>query len=214
VTKYNPLHIRAYLESPVIADKYLPIDGILHYQLMREAYGHQDYTVPGETPVTPEAGTSMPLARVNKHGPQWFFAASFAQWSHNVEGTDYWTKKFDSKLMDLLEGQKGKLNVSSGYYRGYHMPVFYRSAIHIDWYIVGLQSGIERLLSTCTHVGKKHAQGWGSVSRWIIEPCMEDWSVWCDGRLMRAIPADTGTLYGYRPSYWVQCNQALCRLPE
>ncbi len=107
-----------------------------------------------------------------------------------------------------------RLNVGSGRYRGYHMPVFYRVADRVEWYVVGDAERIRHLLRTVTHVGKKTSQGWGSVSRWAVELHAEDWSCYRDGKPMRAIPQRGGILYGVRPSYWIPQNQTECILPE
>lgn len=221
MSQYVPLNITAHLECGAVCDTFLPIDGILKYQILRERHGAQDVTVPGvELHSTDESSKweqqGMPLLKVGKHVSRWwYYAASFAVWpDHVADGTDHWVKKFDSRLIDLLESKTPKrLDVGRGRYRAYHMPVFYRATSHVDWYVVGDRVRIESLLSTVTHIGKKTAQGWGAVSRWTVEPHAEDWSCWRDGKPMRAIPASEGVLYGVRPSYWSPANQTACILP-
>lgn len=106
------------------------------------------------------------------------------------------------------------MDVASGRYKGYHMPVYYRHAQAVDWYVVGHRESISALLWHATALGKKTAQGWGAVTRWEVEPAVEDWSVHGpSGRLMRAIPREGGMLHGFRPSYWAPRNQAPCALP-
>lgn len=238
---YENLKITAWLQCGVVADAYLPIDAILYYQVYRDAYGPEIITLPGAN----QSGVGhvpMPLRRLNlpyegfrfaDGGPlwrgqadnwiitmretPWYYAASFAQWNDAVaEGQDYWNKRFDQSLADLVDfqGRRGKVIVEQGTYKAYHMPVWYRHALSVSWYVVGDGAAIERLLCCATHIGKKHAQGWGAVLRWRVEPWHADWSVYGeDGRLMRAIPAERGIRTGIRPSYWMAKNHTVCQVP-
>lgn len=237
---FEPLRITAWLQCGVVTDATLPIDSIIYYQVYRDAYGHQDMTLPGgDSSGIGEA--YMPFARRNlpydgfryvdgaplwrgcgdelkitvKEQP-WYYAASFAQWGPHIDGTDHWNKRFDASLADLIDfgSKRGKVIVEQGAYKAYHMPVFYRHALTITWYVVGDGDVIERLLRQTTHIGKKYAQGWGAVLRWQVDSWEHDWSVWGpDGQLMRAIPDDKGILTGIRPSYWLPRNQVRCLMP-
>jgi len=214
---FEPLKITAYLQCGIITDPFLPIDGVLYYQVMREQLGEQVVTLPGQSSGGP-IDHRLPLKQINSHSRQWFYAASFAVWpEHTVEGTDYWNKRLDMSLIDLVDwqGKKARFEVASGRYKSYHLPVFYRSALSVSWYVVGEKAEIEWLLRTVTNLGKKTAQGWGAVNEWQLELAAEDWSVWSNtGRLMRAIPQENGALYGLRPSYWNPRHQFPCRLPS
>lgn len=217
--RYNlePLHIRAYLRSGVVADRWLPLDGILLYQAHRRQAGVQIVTIPGE--YSAQGPVTLPLGIIRPGRKNWYYQCSWAQWSHNVEGKDYWNKRFDSIFADLVDfsDRRGKVVIEAGQYKAYHMPIFYRVALWAEWYCVGDKAEIEQLLSTMTHLGKKGAQGWGRVSDWLIESIPDDWSVWRNGKLMRGIPAEdaigVGVFdfklgnYGIRPSYWKKSNQ-------
>jgi CRISPR type IV-associated protein Csf3 len=217
------LCVRAYLRTPVICDGALPLDGILLYQAARRRLGPRDATLPGLGcgPSPLHVHGLVPLAERNR-GPEWYYACSFAQWpAHTAEGRDYWNKRFDSQYSDMLDmTQPRRVIVESGRYRSYHMPVFYRSALWVQWYAVGNLDAISDLLQDVWALGKKTVQGWGRVAAWEVLPWPEDWSVWRDGRPMRAIPASSLKTFpadlvytGYRPSYWLRENQALCVVP-
>lgn len=219
---FENLKITAHLMTPVVSDVFLPIDAVLYYQVHREALGAQDIAVPGHMAISDGSHRVLPLKKVNtfkRHDSRlWFYAASFAVWpAHTREGTDHWNKRVDVSLIDLVDwqGRTPRIDVASGRYKSYHMPIFYRTALSIDWYVVGDQAEIERLLSTATSLGKKGAQGWGCVRAWDVQPWHSDWSLYNDaGRLMRAIPdQQSSTVYGIRPSYWNPKNQTLCKLP-
>jgi len=220
----EPLRVRAWLRSGVVADRHLPLDGILLYQNHRDALGALEMTVPGEYTNNAPVAT-LPLGILHPGHRHWYYQCSWAQWSHEVEGQDYWNKRFRSQLVDLVDfdRRRGKVIIEQGKYKAYHMPVLYRAALWIEWYCIGDKKEIEHFLSTVTHLGKKAVQGWGRVARWQIEPWSWDWSVWrSDGRLMRGIPPEDldghefdlniGN-YGIRPSYWKRDNQMTLVLP-
>jgi hypothetical protein len=220
----RPMRVRAYLRTGVISDRYLPLDGVLLFQAARRTFGPRDATLPGQS-----RGHSpkhvhglVPLVERNP-GRQWYYACSFAQWpEHVAEGKDYWNKRFDNGYAELLDlGRQRKVNVGEGRYRSYHMPVFYLAALWVEWYAVGNIDAVRSLLADVWALGKKTVQGFGRVARWEVEPWPEDWSEWRRGQPMRAIPASalpaTPTnlrLWGFRPSYWLPENQALCLMPR
>ena len=124
--KYNlePLHVRAWLRTGVAADKYLPLDGILLYQAHRDQSGPQIVTIPGE--YTQKGVCTLPLAITHFNRGNWYYRCSWAQWSHDVEGCDYWNKRFDSKFADMIDFKgRGKVQTGKGRYKAYHMPIFY-----------------------------------------------------------------------------------------
>lgn len=227
---FEPLKVTAWLRTGVIADEYLPLDAIIRYQAFRNAYGHQDYSLPGgdfNTPNLPPC--SMPLAKRERDGV-WYYACSFARpqpwWIGEYQ--DHWNKRFDASLADLIDfaGRRGAVNIKSAKYRAYHMPVFYRVAQKIEWYCVGDLSMIGSLLSTCTGLGKKIVQGWGRVIKWEVERCKNDWSEFMEGMPTRALPAKSlldetrgsGSAfkvkyYGVRPPYYAKSTQMLCVMP-
>lgn len=209
---FESMRITAHLRTPVISDASLPIDGPLLFQAMRATYGPQDITLPGALTVPL---VDLPLEKRGT-GDQWYYAASFAQWEGTVaEGTDHWNKRFDNEYSGLVDfrNKRGKVIVEQGRYKAYHMPVFYRHALTVHWYAVGDIAEVSGLLRTLLHIGKKTSQGWGRV-KWLVTPWPDDWSVYGpDGQLMRAIPADTGILAGYRPPYHLPEHQTVCQMP-
>ena len=215
---YVPLRITAWLQTPVVSDALLPIDAVLYYAAHRELYGERIASHPGALiPSEHREQALVPLAICEGHTPTWYYAASSAQWpTETVEGTDHWTCRFDAGLSDLIDLPHGRINTASGRYRGYHMPVFYRSALSVWWYVRGNRETITRLLRLVSHLGKKTSQGWGAVLRWQVEPIEQDWSVTGpSGECMRPIPASDGDmLAGYRPPYWVPSRQTICRMPR
>lgn len=213
---HQPLRITATLRTGVMSDNFLPLDAILYYAVFRRAYGPQDVTLPGAKIKQAQQPPPMPLSKATVND-WWMWTCSFAQWGPHSDGQSFWVKRFDQSLEGLIDfrGKRGKIDSSSGKYKGYNMPVFYRHALYVRWYATGDPRDIAALLADVTHIGKKTAQGFGRINRWVVEPWPEQWWLY-DGRgkLMRAIPDDGGILYGVRPSYWSPRHQTPCRMPD
>ncbi len=222
VLPLEPLRVRAWLRAPVVSDRWLPLDGMLLYQEHRDRCGQQNYTLPGEYSAK-SVGMLSCLGMAGPGGREWFYRCSWAQWSAYAEGQDHWNKRFDASLASLIDfdGRRGRVDTKAGTYKAYHMPVFYRAALWVEWYCMGNRRRIAELLSTLTHIGKKREMGWGCVARWEIEPAARDYSVVKDGVLMRGVPAVcapegipyTRGRYAVRPSYWNPSNQMDLNLP-
>lgn len=226
-SKYVPLRVRANLRSPVVADEWLPLDGVLLYQHTRRGMGAQEMSIPGLSNLgQPKGGEMrggrMPIAII--HAKDWYYRCSWAQWGPYVDGQDYWSKRFDNSHAILIDfgSRRGKVDISAGAYKAYRMPVYYRSALWVEWYCVGKLPDLAELIYMVTHLGKKISQGWGRVSSWDIEQIDHDWSIWHDDNLMRGIPRyhwprerepERVGLYGIRPSYWDRRNQMELVLP-
>jgi len=215
-----PMRVTAYMRSGIVSDEWFPLDGILLSQWVRDDLGVRDVTVPGasllaEPKGEPMRGGRMPIKVT--HNKDWYYHCSWAEWGPYVDGTEYWNKRFDNPLADLIEfdGRRGKIDTSAAMYKAYRMPMYYRSALWVRWYLVGDIEKIRYLLATVTHIGKKISQGWGRVAKWEVDEVAEDWSIWRDGKLMRGIPvynlpkdvrATRRVSYGVRPPYWDKRN--------
>lgn len=218
---FRPLRIRAYLQTGVISDQFLPLDGIVYAQIVREQMGERYMDLPGASTI-PEGvgiGRRMPFRKALKEDDAYFYKCSFAQWHEaTAEDRQTYSKRFDLHRSDLIDFGKTRAVVDTqrGQYKAYHIKVYYRHAHYVEWYVDGDRQELERLLSFCTHIGKKTAQGWGAVLRWEVIEWAEDWSVRGYGnKLMRAVPVrGNGFLYGVRPSYWLPKHQFPCKMPD
>lgn len=215
---FEPMRVTARLACGAVCDGSLPLDALLNYQSHREEFGAEIVTVPGaEANANPGSRSlCLPLMRVNEETPLWHYAASFAVWEGGLaEGTNHWVGSFDLGLSDLVDfGKlKARVEIGSGRYRSYRMPMRYMHSPVVRWYAVGHVDSVRRLLTTLTHVGKKVSQGWGCVLSWDVEAWPEDWSVQSPLGLMRSVPDPEGVLWGFRPSYWLRSNQTRCLVP-
>ncbi len=212
---FKQLRIRAYLQTGIISDQFLPLDGVIYYHMVREKMGTQTTSIPGASNLPETQQIQLPFKKGGPQGDAWFYHCSFAQWPENViEDKAFFVKRFDLNLSTLIN-EKKKVEISRGRYKAYHIDIFYRHAIYVDWYAIADEDELNRILRFCTHLGKKTAQGWGAVKKWEVIEWPEDWSVRGPGnKLMRAVPMrGNGFLYGLRPSYWHPHHIFSCKMP-
>lgn len=216
---FEPLHIRAHLQTPVISDIFLPLDGVIFNQFIRDVFGPKDFTKPRESMVSEYSEKSLPIQKRNIKEHDWYYACSFAIWPETMAHDRHeYAKRFDThdsvNYVDF-EGKRGKVYTNRGEFKNYFVKEYTISSPYVDWYCRGVRSDIETLLAFCTHVGKKSAQGCGSVLKWEVNQTERDWYRNDNaGRLTRAIPAKDGkVLYGIRPSYWLPKHQFYCMMP-
>lgn len=211
------LRIRAIPRTGIISDQFLPLDGILYYQLVRKNFGAKILAKIGESNVREFANMTLPIKRSGARDHTWYYACSFAQWASDmVEDSSFKTKQGDWLRFGYFNSGKKKVVTSSGKFKNYHIKIYYRHASFIDWYCVGDPVQIAELLQFCTHIGKNSGDGWGEVARWEITKWPEDWSLHGPkGQLMRAIPVSKSPfVYGIRPSYWNPRHIFNCIMPE
>lgn len=217
MNEFKQLRIRAYLQSPVVSDQFLPLDSILYFHLVRMIMGPQDYSKPGESVVREGANVTLPFKKGGRKDETWFYHCSFAQWpDHMIEQKSFKTKQGDwLKHSDFLNNKVSRIDTKRGKFKAFHINMYCRSAIYIDWYCVGIPEKICNLLKFCTNIGKNAGDGWGAVLKWEIIEWPEDWSIrGFNNKLMRNVPAKNGFLYGIRPSYWNQKHIIPCKMPD
>lgn len=217
--RFKPLRVRAYLQTGIISDQFLPLDGVIYAQMVREKMGERDYTLPGENIIPEGQNIQLPFRKAMMKSDAWFYKCSFAQWpEHTIEDQQTYSKRFDLTRSDIADFGNKKAHVDNqrGTYKSYHVKVYYRHAAFVEWYADGDKKELERILKFCTHLGKKTSQGWGAVLKWEVVDWPEDWSVRGEGnKLLRCVPSlKNGFLYGVRPSYWLPKHQFTCRMPD
>jgi CRISPR type IV-associated protein Csf3 len=217
---FSPLKIRAYLQTPVISDKYLPLDSIIFNHFIRDIFGAKDITKPRQSIVAEYSGKNLPIQKRNMNEDEWYYACSFAVWSPDTtRDTIEYAKRFDTDFaVDYVDfGKKrAKVDTARGENKNYFIKEYTFNAPYVEWYCRGNKQQIETLLAFCTHIGKKSSQGFGAVLSWEVEETERDWYKNDNaGNLMRAVPSHKGTaVYGIRPSYWHPRHQTKVLLPS
>ena len=210
------IKVKAYLQTGVISDEYLPLDSILFYQKCRKLLGEETVTYSRTTKEKIE-DIRLPIKIVNEGRQDWYYSCSFACWDKNtLQDSTFKVKSGDwIRHVDYLNDNTKKVDISRGKFKNYHMKVFYRHANEITWYMVCSDiEELRELLNFCFYIGKNGKDGWGFVKRWEIEEVEKDYSVRDENEnLMRLIPDNKGELlYGIRPSYWNQKNMFQCKI--
>lgn len=211
------LRIRAIIQSPIIAEKFIPLDSVLYYHHCRKIHGPQLVTKSKEIIIDESLIPLLPIEKINNNSEDWYYACSFAVLPDTIcEGTMFKVKHRDwYHESEYLKSDIKKVLTNAGKYKSSMPKYYFFHCKYIDWFCVGNPIAIAELLQFCRAIGKNTGDGWGQVLRWEISEWPEDWH--CrgpEGRLMRAVPADGGTPYGLRPSYWNPRNIKPCQLPS
>ncbi len=216
---FQPLRVRAYLQCRVVADKYLPLDGVLFNQFVAGWFGRQDVSLPRSGNVATWEGEYLPIEKIADDAGNWYYACSFAKWhGRALEKKDFFVKQLELQhIANFVDfgNKKGKIDISRGEDKAYMVEFYTRHADYVEWYCRGNKAELELLLPFCTHLGKHSARGYGAVLRWEVSETEKDWYLNNDdGELMRAVPSEKGQqIYGIRPSYWHPKHQTRVVLP-
>lgn len=216
--KFRPLRITAMLENGICGNSpYFPLDGALMLVALQREYG-KNLPLIEEEIVYP---SSFPLEIRHSGSPYWYYAISFAQYEEITKYVQYWHKRFREEYLSMLDpGKKSRIDMQSGTYRAYRMPLITYVVDKLEWYAMGDMDGIAELLQNVNYLGKKRAYGNGRVLKWEIEPILEDWSEIKGGRWTRAIPhyhfddkLARWMRISYRPPYWHPSSIEMCTIP-
>jgi hypothetical protein len=209
---YEPLKITAILTSPYVTTDYIFFDALISSAVWQDCMGDKAFNIPENK--TDVFHISIPLKLIGTKEP--FYAASIGFPKQAVEGTARWRKQTD------IESKK-KINIGSGEYKRYDMPMPYTSAEEIVFYANGNKAEIERLLQYIPGIGKKRTQGYGNVRLWRVESSEHNYSVVRDGVPMRPIPVSEGApfdlkcdvemLFASNAPYWHKKNITKCFMP-
>jgi CRISPR type IV-associated protein Csf3 len=243
----QPLTITAHIAGSIAIARPedIALDGILAAQVLRRHFREDFYFLPDPKELLFFARLPLEMRGVPSERVQmlqtgdvwmqpvqqmadeslWYWSCSSAQIDVKGHDTQYWNKRFDTQasLSDHIDfgGRVEKIIIEQGRYKSYHMPLPTLVTDRIVWYAYGDWASIADLLAPIAGIGKKRVQGNGHVLRWQVEPVQEDYSTWCDDRLMRPLPGPLvrdiewaepfDMLHiAYRAPQWHPANQALC----
>jgi CRISPR type IV-associated protein Csf3 len=238
---FEPLAITAYLESSIGIGRPedISLDGILTHEVVRKHFGYSFYTLPDPKEILyfarlPLEMRGFPSERIqglqtgdiwidkeHQDSSPWYWACSRTQLEVKGRGTLYWNKQIAENMTDSIDfqGRRGKIIIEQGQFKSYHMPLSTLITAKALWYAYGEKEQIADLLLPIMALAKKRDQGVGHVLRWAIEPTMEDYSEWKDGKLMRPLPVignwqevtPTDIQHiAFRAPQWHTANQQMC----
>ena len=204
---YENLRITIRLATPMVADPWLCLDGVLQSQVLHRMKIHTldidnsdvyDIPIPieiiGENRKYPACSVAIIGGR--RHSTVWA-----KMWGSDVN-PDAHVDQYGSEVR-------------------YRMPMRYSDSLTLVVFCRGRADTIERLLCHTHAVGKKRAQGYGRIRSVAIESFTDNFSAIANGIAMRPIPVEELNAYninhsgvtGYRPPYWHPQNQCPCVFP-
>lgn len=213
---FEPMKVTMKMRSPIVTTDYIFLDGLISSAVFKDCIPNYF-----DIPQNRSDLIRIPLPLKQYGTKETFYAASIGYADQIVEGIDHWRKRTE------IESKK-KIQVGSGQYKMYDMPMPTQWAKSWIFYANGHIGEVRRLLARhISAIGKKCSQGFGSVKSITAEPSEHDWSVIKDGVPMRPIPVSGAygfeidcaaeTYFAYRPPYWhsenlTQCYMPMCRV--
>lgn len=211
---FESMKVVMEMRSPVVTTDYIFLDGLISSAVFKDRISNYYDILQNRNDLI---HIPLPLKQYGKSEP--FYAASIGYADQIVEGIDHWRKRTE------IESKK-KIQVGSGQYKMYDMPMPTQWSKSWVFYANGNIDEVRRLLTTyISAIGKKCSQGFGSVKSITVESSEHDWSIVKDGVPMRPIPisaqfdldCDVETYFAFRPPYWhrqnlTQCYMPLCRV--
>lgn len=216
--------------SPVVTTDFIILDTLLSACKAKEILGDEFYSGKNVYGTKEMIESMLDPIIDKKHG---VYCTSIGI-GDNREYVSSWTKKWDDKNDDLVnfkDGVKQRVDIGSGHFKNYHMPMVMKTYKDITFYIRGDKNEIERLLTTyISYIGKKGSQGYGQINKMVFEDTEGDFSHFKDCEIMRPIPAENckdyiGHLVNKNflinsrtlptiPPYWRDDYKELCILPQ
>lgn len=181
----EPLLIRGELLSP-----YVPAepDGAVHLDAILGSMVLDSHPVPHhrneEACVVP---LPVELAWVSPEGLPLWTVSDLRPQGDVLRDTSYWHKRYPEDRADLAT--KVRAETRRGRYKEYRVPLSTIDVPEVRAVCIGDASEVARLLSECSHVGKKASQGFGRVS-WRVTRWEENSTTAREAALMaRPVPA-------------------------
>ncbi|MEA3324443.1 MAG: hypothetical protein U9Q37_04810, partial [Euryarchaeota archaeon] len=210
---FEPMKITMEMRSPIVTTDYIFLDGLISSAVFKDRVPDH-YDMPENR--NDLIHIPLPLKQYGSEEP--FYAASIGYADQIVEGIEHWHKRTE------IESKTKKIDVGSGQYKIYAMPMPTMWAESWVFYANGNIEEVVRLLTThISAIGKKCSQGFGSIKRITADPSEHDWSVIKDSVPMRPIPVSSARefdldcnvemYYAYRPPYWHRANLTQCYMP-
>jgi CRISPR type IV-associated protein Csf3 len=125
------------------------------------------------------------------------------------ESMQHWRKKFRQNRIEYADGS---LNLMSGIYREYNVPIPLTHCLKMIAYANGNASETKRILEkNIKFLGKKRAYGKGAVVGITTEEMSGNCSLVKNGLAMRWLPSKSGSrLVRLQPPYWNNVNRVVC----
>jgi hypothetical protein len=183
--------VTALLSSPLCGDApYL--DSILENE-MAQRHGKAMKIDRGQ-PAPPVGSVHLPLLRGDFAGVRGIPRCSAPIVQPVESHHEHYAKRISVENADLLrEDQRLVVATGNSWTKSYRLPNKITPCKSVVWFVGGSKRrNLISLLKTVPAIGKDRSQGYGRVSKWLVEETEHDWSWFADvpeGRLlMRVLP--------------------------
>lgn len=229
IDMFKNFKVVAHMRTPIVTIEPIILDSIILAAKAKEILGEEFYSGKNVVGTEEEVRSMLDPILDRKHN---VYCTGIGIGEHR-ESVTSWTKRWDEKNDDIVKfNGKGKerVDIGSGFYKNYHMPVVTKSYKTITFCVRGNMEEVKRLLENYIfYLGKKGSQGFGQVKKWEFEEIEADWSIYRDGKLMRPVPAKeckekieemmqkeipvNARQHPILPPYWRKETE-LCLMPE
>lgn len=216
----EPIKITAKVNSFMASDPWTPsIDSIIAYWSLFEKLGAEEFHLAASrrdllTPIN-----ELPLERF-EWGDHWWWKCSSPVYEVSQENIKNIHRRYDRHEAETyMKPKKGNIPVQAGPYKNFRGSYKQIITDSVNWFVVGDQSEIERLLKRCTNIGAKTGAGHGLVKEWIIEKDHEATLKWARRptplKYMKGSHIETPNVldWAYKPPFRLPENKTLCAMP-
>jgi CRISPR type IV-associated protein Csf3 len=223
---FKNFKVIAHMASPVCVTDFIILDGVISAAIAKKLNGDNYYCGANI------CGTKETIDEwLNKVlDKQYGVYCTSIGLGDSKEYISSWCKRWDDKNDDMVKFKgKGKqrIDIGSGNFKSYHMPLVIKSYKNITFYVRGDMENVKELLENYIYyLGKKSSQGYGQIRKWEFKEVEQDWSIWKDNKPMRPIPGLQCQEYikvgkdlnlqecAIIPPYWRQDYRELCVMPS
>lgn len=185
---FENFKVIANMRTPIATIDPIILDSIISAAKAKELLGEKFYT--GENIAGEPEDIRKMLDTILDH-QQGVYCTSIGI-GDNREYVGSWSKRWNEHDEDIVKFRgrgKKRVDIGSGFYKNYHMPIVLKSYKQISFYVRGDKEKISKLLDNYIHyLGKKGSQGYGQIRKWEYEKVDKDYSLWKKNYPMRPIP--------------------------
>lgn len=215
--------------SPVVYQAPPMLDSIILYCLyMKYKNKKNNYNIPGtlknskqDIELTKKLNNYL-KGYIERHENSLLLCSSFIPLSEKIEHTEFWVKKFDTQYLNFLKrGKAKKIQVGTGFFRSYKMPIFSNCVKNGYFIFKGDGPKIKQIMqSYIIGIGKKVSSGYG----WISDMKLKEMKI-NDNEILkhRPVPLDMAMKedivgrvmnVAYKSPYWDFKNMKPCIVPN
>jgi hypothetical protein len=189
----DALLVTAWLAGPLAGDP-PQLDSLLEFVVsLHHPRAVPGYKVDRRFPAPPQGAVPLPIARrtLGKYlvacASSPILAATEAEW------VEYVNKRLSVEDAGLLDPRERRVvTTTNGWTKSYRLPLRCRRVAAVAWFAVGDRRSVRKTLKQVPAIGKKIADGYGTVREWVVEPTDRDlsWYAPTDAGpvLMRPLP--------------------------